>query len=458
MRPSPRSLRGRLVLGAVAVGLVFAAVFGAVATLRLHQVEDAAVDSALRTRLDLVRDEVRPDGTLRPDRGSPQTDLVQVLGPDGKVLTSGPALAGVPPLVTLDAVRSHGSSGARTNKSLQHPDIDLAVLGVPLKLSGTSTAGTGALVVAVDAEGFTAARADLLSLLLVGLVAVVLAIAVLSWALAGRALRSVTTLTEEAEDIRAGDLADGLPVPADDAELARLVGALNRMLARLHNGHARELAFAADAGHRLRTPVATLRAEAELALREPDPAQHMAALRQIVRDADQLTLIVDRMLARNSSRTRTATEPVRLALESATSRWARQAALLGVTFTSQLPPGLTDDITCPELTDVVEPIVDNAVRHTPRGGQIAMAVDLQPTPARIAVDITNSGAGIPRELVAQIFDAWVSGRDASEAGGLGLWLARETALDSGGEVTLVDPSPGRTTFRVVLPCGPTRIG
>jgi signal transduction histidine kinase len=453
---SPRSLRGRLVLGAVAVGLVFASVFGAVATLRLHQVEDRAVETALRTRLDLVRDQVRPDGTLRPDRGNPQTDLVQVLGPDGRVLTSGPALAGVPPLVTLDAVRSHGSSGARSDQSLQHPDIDLAALGVPLRLSGASPAGTGALVVAVDAEAFTAARADLLSLLLVGLVAVVLAIAVLSWVLAGRALRSVTTLTEEAEGIRSGDLADGLPVPADDAELARLVGALNRMLARLHEGHARELAFAADAGHRLRTPVATLRAEAELALREPDAAQHRAALRRIVRDADQLTVIVDRMLARNRSRAGTA-EPVRSALESAAARWARQAGLLGVTFTVALPTELTADISCPQLVDVVEPIVDNALRHTLGGGSVEMAVSVQQAGTRIAVDVTNTGPGIPSDLVPQIFDAWVSSRDASEAGGLGLWLARETARDTGGEVTLVDPAPGRTTFRVVLPCGPTPI-
>jgi signal transduction histidine kinase len=365
----------------------------------------------------------------------------------------------VPPLVTLEAVRSHGASGARGTQSLQHPDIDLAALGVPLRLSrtGTPSAGTGALVVAVDAEGFTAARADLLRLLLVGLLAVVLAIAILSWALAGRALRSVTTLTEEAEGIRPGDLADGLPVPADDAELARLVGALNRMLTRLHEGHARELAFAADAGHRLRTPVATLRAEAELALREPDPAEHLAALRQIVQDADQLTFIVDRMLARNRSRSRTA-EPVRSALESATSRWARQAAMLGVTFTVDLPTELTDDITCPELADVVEPIVDNAMRHTPRAGRVKMVVDLEQATTRIAVDITNTGPGIPSEVVPQIFEAWVSGRDASAAGGLGLWLARETARDTGGEVTLVDPAPGGTTFRVVLPCGPATIG
>ncbi|HEX4700481.1 MAG TPA: HAMP domain-containing sensor histidine kinase [Actinomycetes bacterium] len=460
MMRAPRSLRGRLVLGAVAVGLAFAAVFGAVATLRLHQVEDAAVDTALRTRLDLVRDEVRPDGTLRPDRGSPQTDLVQVIGPDGQVLTSGPALTGVPPLVTLDAVQSHGPSGVRTRRSLQHPDIDLAALAVPLRLSstGASPAGAGALVVAVDAEGFTAARADLLRLLLAGLVTVVLTIALLSWALAGRALRSVTTLTEEAEGIRPGDVVDGLPVPADDAELARLVGALNRMLARLHDSHNRELAFAADAGHRLRTPVATLRAEAELAQREPDPAQVLAALRRIVRDADQLTLIVDRMLARNRSRSRAPEPPVRFALESATIRWVRQAHLDGVTLAVDLPTDLTDDITCPDLADVLEPIVDNAIRHTPRTGRVEMVVDLQRAAARMTVHVTNTGGGIPRELAPQIFDAWVSGRDASEAGGLGLWLARETARDAGGDVTLVDPAPGRTTFRVVLPCAPTTIG
>ncbi|MEO7982052.1 MAG: hypothetical protein ABI807_14315, partial [Sporichthyaceae bacterium] len=94
MRGWPGSLRGRLVLGAVAVGLVFATLFGAIATIRLHQVEDAAVRTALRTRLDLVRDQVRPDGSLRPDRGSLRTDLVQVVGPDGQVLASSPALTG----------------------------------------------------------------------------------------------------------------------------------------------------------------------------------------------------------------------------------------------------------------------------------------------------------------------------------------------------------------------------
>ena len=87
-----------------------------------------------------------------------------------------------------------------------------------------------------------------------------------------------------------------------------------------------------------------------------------------------------------------------------------------------------------------------------------MAVAFEETATQITVDVTNTGPGIPTELVPQIFDAWVSGRDASVAGGLGLWLARETARDAGGEVTLADPAPGRVTFRVVLPCGPTTAG
>lgn len=453
MRP-PGSLRARLVVGSVAVGLAFAGVFGVLATLRLHQVEDGAVGTALLSRLDVARDTVRADGSLRPDRGSPQADLVQVVGPTGTVLAASRALSGLPPLVALGDVRASGGGGARRTLSLQRPDIDLVALGVPVDLvaSGSSPAGTGALVVAVDVEGFTAARSDLLRLLLVGLACVVLAIAVLAWVLAGWALRSVTRLTEEAETIRPGDLQDGLPVPSNDAELARLVAALNRMLLRLHQGHSRELAFAADAGHRLRTPVATLRAEAELALSEADQAEQVAALRRIVRDADQLTLIVDRMLARNRSGSSPAGEPARTALESAGVRWRRQAELAGLTLVLAMPPSLTDDISCPELSDVLEPIVDNAVRHTPRPGQVTVAAAFGQGDAAVTVDVTNSGPGVAAELVPQIFDAWVSGRDASVAGGLGLWLARETARDVGGDVTLPDAASGRTTFRVVLPC------
>ncbi|MEP6814057.1 MAG: HAMP domain-containing sensor histidine kinase [Marmoricola sp.] len=450
MTLAPSSLRNRLVLGAVAVGLVFAVLFGIAATWRVHHVEDQALRAALLSRVELARDEVAGDGSLTRDAGSPKTDLVQVVGPDGKSRSSSPALAGVPPLVDVaDATRSR--QGVRTRITLRQPDIDLAVLGVPIQLarSGTSPAGTGVLVVAVDAEGFNAVTSDLLALL-VGLVAVVLAMAALSWILTGRALDSVTRLTESAELIGPRELASGLPVPRRDAELARLVGALNRMLVRLHASHSTELAFAADAGHRLRTPVATLRAEAELALRENDPAVLTKALERIVGDADQLTSIVDRMLARSRSRGNVS-EPVVASLETAVVRWRRQAELSGIELSIRMDARVTPELRCAELVEIIEPIFDNATRHADVGGTVDIHARIAPAPATaLVIDISNTGPDVPTDLAPHVFDAWVSSRDASVAGGLGLWLARETAREAGGDVTLPD-GDGPTTFRVVLP-------
>jgi nitrogen-specific signal transduction histidine kinase len=70
--------------------------------------------------------------------------------------------------------------------------------------------------------------------------------------------------------------------------------------------------------------------------------------------------------------------------------------------------------------------------------------------SQIDIGITNTGDRVPAELVPHLFDAWVSSRDASIAGGLGLWLARETARDLGGDVTYIEDAP-LTAFRIVLP-------
>ncbi|MCW2761527.1 MAG: Two component signal transduction histidine-protein kinase/phosphatase [Marmoricola sp.] len=458
---SPASLRNRLVLGAVIVGITFAALFGAAATWRIRHAEDQAVRAALESRVELARDEVASDGTLRQDAGSPKTDLLQVIGPDGVVRSSSPALRDLGPLISVSAA-NRTPGGAQSRIALQSPDADLALLGVPVRLTagGASPAGQGALVVAVDAEGFNAATSDLLGVLLVGLVAVVLAITLLSWVLTGRALRSVTRLTESAEDVRPQDLATGLPVPRHDAELGRLVGALNRMLVRLHDSHATELAFAADAGHRLRTPVATLRAEAELALRQDDPAEQAAALERIVEDADQLTLVVDRMLARTRARSHPP-ESLEESLANAEVRWQRQAELAAVTLELTMSPAISSGLSCGELVGIIDPVLDNALRHTAAHRTVRIDVYTDPDPdsghahGQVVVDICNPGIGVPDRIAPHVFDAWVSSRDASTAGGLGLWLARETARDLGGEVSLMAAGPPMTAFRILLPQTPT---
>jgi signal transduction histidine kinase len=449
---APRSLRNRLVLGAAVVGLVFSVLFGAVAIWRVNHAEAQAIRAALQSRLELARDEVASDGTIDQDAGSPRTDLLQVLEPDGTIRASSQALATAPALVRVSDVAS-SPAGVEDRVALQQPDIDLAVLAVPLPLTAQpgSPAGTGALVVAVDAEGFNTATNQLLGLLITGLGAVVLAITALSWILTGRALHSVTRIAEDAETVRPHDLASGLPVPHGDAELARLVEALNRMLSRLHESHASELAFAADAGHRLRTPVATLRAEAELALRESDPAELSAALQRIVDDADQLTSIVDRMLARSRAHDR-GPELVLEVLAAAGGRWRRQAELAEATLYVRAHGDITPTTACAELEEIIEPILDNAVRHTPSGGTVDITLHIEASSEpTLVVNVSNTGEPIPADLAPKVFDAWVSSRDASIAGGLGLWLARETARDVGGDIQLVPDGQPTTTFRVKLP-------
>lgn len=455
MRDVRTSLRGRLVLGAFLVGIAFAIIFGGGATWRLHHLEDRAVTTALQSRLDLARDEVASDGTLIHDQASPKTDLVQIIGPDGAVRSASAGLARVGALADIATVRQH-PSGFRSNRALGRPDVDLATLSVPIALprNGTQPAGTGALVVAVDAESFASATSDLLGLLMVGLVSVVVAIVLLSWWLTGRAIRSVTRLTEEAESVGARDLVDGLPVPAGDAEMTRLVRALNRMLARLHDSHDKELAFASDAGHRLRTPIATLRAEAELALREVDPAEQVLALRRIVLDADQLAVIVDRMLARSRSHG-VVEASAGDALRDASPGWVRQGELADVVVSVLVDGAVDETAPCPGLIEVVEPLVDNAVQHSPPGGAVRVVITAITSTrlAALAAEVSDEGPGVDRALAPLIFDAWVSSRDASVAGGLGLWLAREKARDLGGDVTLVNATPGATAFRAVLPVG-----
>jgi two-component system sensor histidine kinase TctE len=449
---APASLRNRLVLGAVAVGLTFAVLFGLAAAWRVHHAQDQAVRAALLSRLDLARDQVAPDGSVNQDSSSPKTDLVQVIGPLGEIRGSSPALSGARALADVTAVAT-SAEAVETRVALGNPRTDLVTLAVPLEVDrrGDSPAGTGALVVATDAEGFEAASSDLLGLLLAGLVAVVLAMAGLSWILTGRALSSVTRITENAEAVRPQDLASGLPVPRRDSELARLVEALNRMLARLHESHATELAFAADAGHRLRTPVATLRAEAELALNEDDPVELTAALRRVVQDADQLTSIVDRMLARSRTRDQ-GPEPVLAWLAPAIARWQRQGELGDITLSVDVDGRITPETLCADLPEIVEPILDNALRHTPAGGTVLVEVRLDAqVPEGLLVLISNTGAPIPADLAPHVFDAWVSSRDASVAGGLGLWLAREAARDTGGDVDLVEDPGHPTSFRVRLP-------
>ena len=436
MRRIAGSLRTRLVALATLTTLVVLSAAAAIAIWQIHRVTDSALTDAARTRLAAVLDGLTPGGALGTTARVRRTaTYAQVLDTNGVVVSASPALVDDAPLLPLDVARR----GVRNPRllNLNSPDIDLAVIAEPRLING----GRGAVIVGVDSQGFLDARRQLQVLVLFGVPLVVVLTAMLTWLVTGRAFRVVTRLAEDADALSVSDSGRGLSVGTDDAELARLVEALNRMLNRLSTHYATNLAAAAETTHRLRTPLATLRAEAELALLDDDPRAAHDALNRIIADTDRLTGLVDRLLsaASGSSDVR----DIRTAIDLSGEDWQRQAAAHGRrTVVDCAAEGQVDAVL---LHAVVDPLVENAIRYASDGEPVTVEIDGHGE--EVLVRVSNRGDGVRGDLLDQLFQPW-AGRSH---GGLGLWLARESARSAGGDVWCAAPGPPTTTFVARLP-------
>jgi signal transduction histidine kinase len=431
----PRSLRSQIVVVSTVTTLILLSIAAAVAVWLIRLATDRALADAVRTRLLAVRTEVSASGQLAPRPGvSAQATFVQVLDAQGRVVSASPSLAGLAPLVPLGEARR---TGHVRQVSPPGPDVDLAVVGTPLLVNGQP----GALLVGLDSQGFLDARNQVWVVVLIGVPLAVALSAGLTWVLTGRTLRSVARLAEEADAISVGESDRVLTIETRDAEVQRLVMALNRMLGRLDRRYAENLAASAGTTHRLRTPLATLRADAELALADPDPDAARSALGRVIEDADRLARLIDRLLA--SAHSAEHSRRLDELHPTVTGEWERQAALLG--------RGLHVDISGQAAVDVetlrasVDPLVENALQHG--SGTAPVVVSITQEDDVVVVRVENFGGGVPAELLETLFEPWTgTGRS-----GLGLWLAREAARSTGGDLVCTAPGPPITVFEVRLP-------
>jgi signal transduction histidine kinase len=441
-------LRWRLVVATLVGTIAFALGFGAIALLEIERLEGHSVSAALQERLDLFKPQVQEDGNLN-ELDSLRTNIGQVVGPDGTVRDATPSLLKLKALLPVAEVRAHPGGVSRTLE-LNHSRV--VIRGVPVSLAATATSpkGTGVLIVGLDSEGYETAGHQLREILLLGLCVVVPLAGLLAWLLAGRALRTVSDLTEEAEAVGLSDIGRGLDVAAGDPELARLVAALDRMLARVAAGLERERRFAADASHRLRTPLATLRAEAELALLEGDRQSMAEALRRVIDDADDLGELVNRLLAAHTSR-RSQPVDVADALASACERWERQVTTSGARLATDLSRLDHDGRTVDPhlLRTVIDPLVENAAQHGNPDGEVTVSAVAQNGSLRVLV--TDDGPGIAPDIRERLFQPWVTSREERGGAGLGLWLSQEAARAVGGDVSLTGAPVGKTCFEARLP-------
>ncbi|MEV6315586.1 HAMP domain-containing sensor histidine kinase [Streptomyces sp. NPDC051776] len=348
--------------------------------------------------------------------------------------------------------------------------ITLAALGEYRVMGARGPAGD-VLVTGLPLEPVedTVRRLELVAAVVFGAALLVTGVAGAVWV--RLSLRPLRRVAATASDVARLPLSDGevaMPprVPDTDTrtEVGRVGGAFNRMLqhveeslTRRHASEERLRRFAADASHELRTPVASIRGHAELAMRHcgpvPDEVRH--ALGRIQCESVRMGELVDDLLllARLDAGRTLASAPVdltRLVLDAVGDARAAGSDHRWVMDLPEEPVVVHGDER--GLQQVLTNLLSNARTHTPSGTRVRVA--LAERDGAVEVLVEDDGPGIPREMQSGIFDRFVrsdNGRSRSEGGtGLGLAITHAVTTAHRGVVDLTS-SPGRTVFRVRLP-------
>jgi len=283
------------------------------------------------------------------------------------------------------------------------------------------------------------------------------------WFLARHSLSPVVTMADRARRIGAENLSERLPVANARDELGRLAGTFNELLGRLEAALTQQRQFMADASHELRTPVATTRTAATVALQMPHRAEsdYRETLAIVEQQAARLSRVVDDMFT--LARADAGNYPVRsvpMYLDEVVDDVVRAARVLATTKNVSIELATVDSAAYTGDEDLLRRLVgnliDNAIRHAPSGTTVHVA--LERDGGGYAISISDRGAGIPPEIQPHIFERFYRGdmaraREGQTDGGagLGLALSRWIAAVHDGEVTLVRSSAEGTTFTAFLP-------
>ena len=269
-----------------------------------------------------------------------------------------------------------------------------------------------------------------------------------------RTAKPIGDVMDAAGKIAEGDLSARAPVHGPP-DVRNLAGAFNRMADRLERNERQRRDLLADVAHELRTPLSVIRGRVEGmrdGLYEVD-AEHLGLIEQ---ETDVMArLLGDLQLLSNAEAGalplyRERLEPVEL-VDAAVAAYRAQAGEAGVALATRNQDGVPPlDVDRVRIGEVLSNVIANAIRHTPAGGTVTVAVS--GSGEGVSFEIADTGEGIPADELPTVFDRFAKSPE-SRGAGLGLAIAKSLVQAHGGTIS-AESEPGRgTTIRFVLPGG-----
>jgi signal transduction histidine kinase len=268
------------------------------------------------------------------------------------------------------------------------------------------------------------------------------------------AVRPIEAVIAEARTMTVDDLDRRIEVPPDRDELREMIETLNALFARLATGFRDLHAFAADVSHELRTPLAAVVVELEVALRrERSHAEWTAAAERALASLRRTVQLVEALLdlARGSIPGERERADVVAVVDEVAGTFTARADAAGITLAHVSDGEATATVDRVSLAVALGVLIDNAIRYTPHGGRVELAVVPYGDTLQIAVD--DSGPGVDADEAERIFAPMVRGAAGhTHAGlGLGLAIARRVMEATGGRVDVEASDLGGARFTLAIP-------
>ena len=411
----------------------------------LDNINTAATDRVTQVTAALAAgDTAALTALLRPS--ARERSVVQVLNAAGQVTAESDAIAGAGPLSPL---RPKAGKRIREERRLAYARND------PFRIvaAGVSTpAGLQTVLVAESVDVVDDGTEAIVAALLIGLPLLAIVVGLATFLFVGRSLRPVEAMRRQAATITAKNLHARLPVPVADDEIAALASTMNTMLDRIEAASAAQRRFVADASHELRSPLATIHANADLLDGAALPAIPARSVERIHEASGRMARLVDDLLLL----ARVDDQALRLRADDVDfddlvyaerDRIAVERPDLRVEGAVE-PVRVTGDPD--QLHRVLRNLVDNAVRHA----RHSVTISLTATGDEGQVVVGNDGPPIAVEDRDKIFDRFVRLDDSRSrqggGAGLGLPIARDIVVAHGGTLGVEDRTAG-AALRIRLP-------